>query len=74
MKKIFIILLTLITSYLLFSSYVYLNQKRIYQYCLDKPMIGYSLDMIKISQYDCNIFKQNLIDIILRKKNTIGLD
>lgn len=74
MKKILIIISILIIGYLLFSFYIFQNQKRIYQYCLDKPAIGYSLEMIKISQYDCNIFKQNLLDIILRKKNTIGLD
>lgn len=72
MKKILIIISMLATGYLLFSYFVYQNQNKIYLDCLNKPKDGYSQEMIRISQNDCNTFKQNFMDIILRKQTIRG--
>ena len=75
MKKILLIIISiLVFGYLLFSLYIYQNQNKNYQDCLNKSKIGYSQEMIKISQNDCSILKQNFIDIILGKQIIMGLD
>lgn len=65
MKKIFLIIISiLIISYLLFLYYIYQNQNKMYLNCINRPTIGYSQEMIKISQNDCQMYKQSLVQII----------